>query len=243
MPLRVTANRLNIRGGPGKRFPVEGTLSRGDVIDPLDTAGWVPVELEDGTVGWVSAEYLEEVPDDSEASIPEGQSYDFSTRVGTIAAIIAECRKQGLSLPAQIAYVLATVEWETGETFQPIHESGPRSYFDRYEGRRDLGNTQPGDGYRYRGRGYVQITGRANYEKYARITGKDLVGQPDLALEPETALFILVHGFRTGAFTGKKLTDFINENQTDFINARRCINALDRAQEIAALAEKFFKSV
>ncbi|MEJ5329018.1 MAG: SH3 domain-containing protein [Desulfobaccales bacterium] len=243
MPLRVTANHLNIRGGPGKRFPIEGTLSRGDVIDPLDTTGWVPVELEDGTVGWVAAEYLEVVPDDSRASVPEGQPYDFSTREGTIAAIIAECRKQGLSLPAQIAYVLATVEWETGGTFQPIHERGPRSYFEKYEGRRDLGNTQPGDGYRYRGRGYVQITGRANYEKYARIIRKDLVGQPDLALEPEIALFILVDGFRTGAFTGKKLIDFINERQADFVNARRCISALDRAQEIAALAEKFLRSI
>jgi len=54
---------------------------------------------------------------------------------------------------------------------------------------------------------------------------------------PEYALFILVDGFRTGAFTGKKLTDYVNEAKTDFINARRCVNALDRAEEIAALAE------
>jgi len=234
--LRVTANRLNIRQGPGTRFAVVGNLSQGETLEPLDTTGWVPVELEDGTVGWVSAGYLEEVAE-TEAP-PEEPDLDEA-----VEAIRLECEKQGLFLPAQVAYVLATVEWETGGTFQPITERGSRQYFERYEGRRDLGNTEPGDGYRFRGRGYVQITGRANYEKYARITSLDLVGNPDLALEPEVARFILVHGFKYGVFTGHKLTDYINESATDFINARRCINALDRAEEIAARAEKWLEKL
>jgi hypothetical protein len=61
-----------------------------------------------------------------------------------VEAIRVECEKQGLSLPAQIAYVLATVERETGGTFQPITERGSRQYFERYEGRRDLGNHRAG---------------------------------------------------------------------------------------------------
>jgi uncharacterized protein (TIGR02594 family) len=168
--------------------------------------------------------------------------YDFSTKEGTIAAIKAECQKQGIGLPTQSAYVLATVEWETGHTFKPIPEQGPDSYFDRYEGREDLGNVHPGDGLRFKGRGFVQITGRNNYWHYAKLLGIDLVNHPDLALEPQTALFILVDGFKTGAFTGKKITDYINGEETDFINARRCINALDKAEEIAAIAEKFLKA-
>ena len=159
-----------------------------------------------------------------------------------MAAIKAECRKRGIGLPPQIAYVLATVDWETDHTFEPIPEKGPDSYFDRYEGREDLGNVQPGDGLRFKGRGFVQITGRNNYQNYGRILGIDLVNHPDLALEPQTALFILVHGFRTGAFTGKKITDYINEEETDFYNARQCINAWDRANEITAIAEKFLKT-
>jgi hypothetical protein len=70
----------------------------------------------------------------------------------------------------------------------------------------------------------------------------DLVNNPDLALDPQNALFITMHGFKNGTFTGKKLTDYINAQGTDFINARRCINALDKAEEIAAIAERFLES-
>lgn len=164
--------------------------------------------------------------------------YDFSTVAGTIAAIRAECQRQGLNLPSQQAYVVATVEWETGGTFRPIAERGPKAYFQRYEGRSDLGNAYPGDGYTFRGRGYPQLTGRANYARYARIIGKDLVNNPDLALDRETSLFILVHGMKTGTFTGVKLGDYVNAGRTDFRNARRCVNGLDRADTIAALAKK-----
>ena len=56
-----------------------------------------------------------------------------------------------------------------------------------YEGRGDLGNTQPGDGKRYKGRGYIQLTGRANYRTFGRALGLDLEGNPTLALQPAVA--------------------------------------------------------
>ncbi len=72
-----------------------------------------------------------------------------------------------------------------------------------YGGRRDLGNTQPGDGYRFRGRGLIQITGRANYALLASMTGLPLVDKPELAadlgtlLECSVALFARYAGILT----------------------------------------------
>jgi putative chitinase len=69
---------------------------------------------------------------------------------------------------------------------QLIHESGSFAYTteldsgEAYEGRPDLGNTQPGDGPLYKGRGFIQLTGRANYALYGLALGVDLTAQPEL---------------------------------------------------------------
>ena len=65
-----------------------------------------------------------------------------------------------------------------------------------YEGRHDLGNTHPGDGERYKGRGIFQITGRANYAAYGAKLKLDLEGNPQLAADPETALRIACEYWR-----------------------------------------------
>jgi hypothetical protein len=164
---------------------------------------------------------------------PVPGEYDFSTKEGTIAAIKAECQKQGIGLPPQMAYVLATTDWETAHTFKPVREA-----FWKDEAWRKANLRY----YPYYGRGYVQLTWEDNYRKYAEIMKIDLVNNPDLALDPQNAVFIMVNGFKNGTFTGKKITDYINVQGTDFINARRCINALDKAEEIAAIAERFLEA-
>ena len=58
-------------------------------------------------------------------------------------------------------------------------------------------------------------------------------------MNEQIALFILIHGFKTGFFTGVCLEDFINNQKTDYYNARKCINGLDFADGIAKLAEKY----
>lgn len=140
------------------------------------------------------------------------------------------------------AYMLATVKHECADTWCPIVERGPRSYFDKYDAGTaigaQLGNTQPGDGFLYRGRGYVQITGRRNYG----VLGKDinldgqLLDNPDLALQPEIAYRIMSYGMRHGAFTGRSLGQFINVTGVDYLNARKIINGLDQAQKIQGYA-------
>ena len=146
-----------------------------------------------------------------------------------------------------VAYMLATIKHECADTFQPITERGAKSYFDKYElgtsiGK-TLGNTVKGDGYLYRGRGYVQITGRANYqrmtEKLALIGDEDLILHPDAALHPDIAYRIMSFGMRMGSFTGKKLSDYINATKCDDTNGRRIINALDKAATIKGYAVNF----
>ena len=145
------------------------------------------------------------------------------------------------------AYMLATVKHECADTFQPITEKGPKSYFDKYNAGtalgKQLGNTVSGDGYLYRGRGYVQITGRANYQSLGTKLGlsgdDDLVLHPDNALHPGVAYGIMSYGMRHGTFTGKKLADYINAKGADYKQARRIINGLDKADLIQGYATNF----
>jgi putative chitinase len=142
------------------------------------------------------------------------------------------------------AYMLATVKHECADTFQPITERGAKSYFDKYEPGtplgKQLGNTVQGDGFLYRGRGYVQITGRANYQTLSTKLGlggdDDLLVHPDQALLPNIAYRILSYGMRKGTFTGKKLADYINAKGADYRNARKIINGLDKADLIQGYA-------
>jgi putative chitinase len=144
----------------------------------------------------------------------------------------------------QRAYVMATVKHETADTWEPIYERGARTYFNKYEpgthiGVR-LGNVKPGDGYRYRGRGYVQITGRHNYARLSAVLNVDLVETPDLALDEGIAYMILSLGMSRGLFTGKALNHYIIPGEPpDYLNARRIINGLDRAAMIASYAQSF----
>jgi putative chitinase len=144
-----------------------------------------------------------------------------------------------------MAYMLATVKHETAGTYRPITEYHPAdeneySYFEnKYGGRQDLGNTQQGDGYKYRGRGYVQLTGRTNYTTLGKILGINLVNDPDLALEPYTAYKIMSYGMLNGKFTGVGLSKYINGTNVDYYNARRIINGLDKANLIQEYANKF----
>jgi len=149
----------------------------------------------------------------------------------------------------KIAYMLATAKHETGHTFEPITERGNRSYFNKYdpvlantpERRKraiEMENTQQGDGFKYRGRGYVQLTWKKNYRKSGEYLKKDLVNNPELALDQKNATKIMIYGMETGMFTTKKISSYISEDSADYLNARRVINGMDKAASIAGYASK-----
>jgi len=126
---------------------------------------------------------------------------------------------------AMVLMALGTIRAET-ESFQPISEgqsrfnTSPSGHpFDLYDNRRDLGNTGPPDGANFRGRGFVQLTGRANYTRYASEISVDLVTNPELANDAQVAANLLVR------FLGDR------ENQirealavNDLATARRLVN-------------------
>lgn len=99
-------------------------------------------------------------------------------------------------------------------------------------------NTQQGDGFKYRGRGYVQLTWKKNYRKSGEYLKKDLVNNPELALDQKNATKIMIYGMKTGMFTTKKISSYISEDSADYLNARRVINGMDKADSIAGYASK-----
>ncbi len=166
---------------------------------------------------------------------PEARGLTISSsRENLQSEIIRECKRQGLTLNSQIAYVLATVQHETNNTFKPVREAYWLS-----EKWRQINLRY----YPYYGRGYVQLTWKQNYQKYGEIMGINLAGNPDKVMEPNIALFILVDGMSKGRFTGKKLGTYVNGSKTDFVGARDVVNPGDKPVLIADYAKKWQRQI
>lgn len=135
-----------------------------------------------------------------------------------------------------LAYILATVHHETDKTFQPVEEYG------RGRGR-PYGRPAGPFGQCYYGRGFCQLTWDYNFRKFGDLLSLDLLRQPDLALEPPVAADILFLGMVKGLYTGKKLADYIAGAKCDWVNARRIVNGVDKANLIADHARRFYGSI
>lgn len=159
-----------------------------------------------------------------------------------------------------LAYDLATAFHETAATMQPIKERGAVAYFSKYEPGtklgKMLGNTIAGDGYRFRGEGHVQNTGRRNARHASDQINKrfgltiDLVAEPEKRGDPFVSAISLFLGNREGWWTGRDLDDFIDgideaadEDLREYTAARRVVNGTDKAAKIAAYAVEFGKAL
>lgn len=164
----------------------------------------------------------------------------------------------------QLAVCLATAYHETAHTMQPVKEFGSSEYLRlNYDvtGRnpdraRKYGNVNPGDGEKYCGRGYVQLTWKINYEKATKrlkelkLIGADVdfVRDPVKVMEPQIASLILFMGMEEGWFTGKKLDDMVDpvidgDEHADAVASRKIINGTDRAEKIAGHADAFLAAL
>lgn len=130
------------------------------------------------------------------------------------------------------AYMLATVRHECGGEWLPIRE------YSRGKGLK-YGKPNPKTGQTYYGRGYVQLTWDYNYKAMGKVTGLDLLNNPDKVLESPVAYRIMSFGMRNGSFTGVGLSKYINETKCDYLSARKIINGMDCAVRIAEYAKTF----
>jgi predicted chitinase len=150
----------------------------------------------------------------------------------------AACLEHGIDDRASVISVLATIGTEVA-SFEPIHEYGDTAYFTRmYEGNAGLGNTHPGDGALYHGRGFIQLTGRANYHYYGAKLGVPLEAQPELALDATVAARVLGlyfddHGIAADARRGdwQTVRKKVNGGLNGWDRFRELVQRLESATE------------
>jgi putative chitinase len=162
-----------------------------------------------------------------------------------------------------LAYALGTAFHETAFTMQPIDEYGSDEYFEYHYGpngknptrAKRMGNTKPGDGVLYHGRGLVQLTWKVNYaamsKHLSQVTGAnvDLVAEPHLAKQLDYATEIMFFGMENGTFTGKSFVNYFTVDgkgqpvKDDWVGARAIINRNDHDIDIARYGQKFYAAI
>ncbi len=145
------------------------------------------------------------------------------SQVNGIERILNEAQSRGTPL-RHLAYVLATAYHETAHTMQPVREMGGERYLrsKRY--------------YPWVGEGLVQITWEENHRKFGATAPGQMMTWP-------LALKAIFDGMTKGMFTGKKMSDYLDGDKPDYRQARRIVNGMDRAADIAKYAVTFEKAL
>ncbi len=254
----VAATGLNLRQQPDSTAAVLAVLPRRTLVMRLDPQewgeGWWRVRAEFSTVayeGYVAGRLLRLPP----APDTTGGPLDLTgarlrllapnaraeVLEGLLAAFATDAVAAGLTSGLRLRHFLAQCAHESAG-FRRLTEIGDEAYFTRmYEHNvrlaRRLGNTQPGDGARYRGRGIIQLTGRFNYARFGRELGLDLEGQPETAAEPVTGARLAIAYWRVHDLNALADRDDL-EAVTRAINGG--LNGLDDRREYLAAATRIW---
>jgi hypothetical protein len=186
------------------------------------------------------------------------------SQVDGIGRIGGVCARAELSIE-QTAYVLATVYHETGQRMQPVRETFADSdeqaiaRLDRAWANGQLRWVKwpywrpDSNGRSWFGRGDVQLTHENNYAHQQNklayhplrptLVPYAVHDDPSMALDPQTSALICVLGMRDGDYTGKRLCDYIEGSKADYLHARRIVNSMDRAADIAGYARAFESAI
>lgn len=201
---RLRAALAKVMGADARQY---AGLAKGSEFDAMTEAAvrhWqsgIGI-VADGIVGPYCKALLDlerHAPLEIELTVPVVKRFFAGAKLSSVQRylpyVLASLRALGLTDRAMVLAALGTIRAET-DGFVPIAEF-PSQYntrpgmppFSSYD--HILGNSQPGDGYKYRGRGFVQLTGLTNYRRYGREVGIDIENFPDLANAPEVAAALL----------------------------------------------------
>lgn len=190
----------------------------------------------------IQVNVMERILDDAKDWSNEELAYAFATAYHE-AKMIPQRESLYYSTPERIRKVWPS-RFPTTASAQPYVKNPQKLANKVYNGR--LGN-RPGsnDGWNYRGGGLPQETGRSNYRTLSDIVGVDLVSNPNAILEPVVSVTALLNGLKTGRWRGPKLSDFINWQKCDFVNARSIVNAdvTANGKLVAKYAEIFLNAL
>jgi putative chitinase len=203
----VLAGSLNLRAEPGGRIlttlpRATQVIANGPSRVDASNVTWLPVQAPGAVSGFVSAQYVarvnalgQEGPSATHAGdvtddrlrmlTPTAKPWILSSLSTSFAAVVGPYGI--LANPRRLCHFLAQAAHESAG-FRTLEEFGGPTYWSRYEGRGDLGNTNNGDGVLYHGRGIFQLTGRANYRSMGGKISLALEDDPQLAAEGDVSL-------------------------------------------------------
>ncbi|MDX2233062.1 MAG: glycoside hydrolase family 19 protein [Hyphomonadaceae bacterium] len=233
----VAASGLNMRELPDAGAEILVVLPKGQFVTRLDDRTWgsnwyrVQAELHMMVFqGYVSAGFIQPInppPSEDRADVRVTQSDIVKLAKnprteflpGLVAGFDRELPRYEIDTGLRVSHFMAQCAHESGN-FRYMVELGNDAYFAKYEGRASLGNTQAGDGARYKGRGIIQLTGRANYTTYGAALGLDLVNNPDLAALPENAVKIACEYWKRTTRGGVSMNQLADADNLEAITRR-----------------------